>query len=235
MMNDMRTWIYLKSDNPADALALSSVISHSTDNFYIVRRSVNTFFFNGQNNITVDYYPNTENDQLVSFDEIPIDSWQGKCKFFSENLNITTFNSHEPYLGFSNLTMELSKAWGDTNQILLYLFPHPDQKLDLMVIDELVRIYEKKGLSAVSGGTNIMPCIKNTKDLRQLISISEICELKDRIAFILTSEMSLKTIGEALGLSVYVISDINELTIDGMAINDANQAANYIEKNNKSK
>ena len=53
-------WIYLKSDNPADALALATVISYSNDSYGIVRRTVNSFFFKGLKNVTIDFYPDCE-------------------------------------------------------------------------------------------------------------------------------------------------------------------------------
>lgn len=233
MKTDMNTWVYLKSDNIADALALATIISYSSETFFIVRRSMYAYVFNGLNNVVMDFFPNTADVTLITIDELPTDSWHRKCELLSEKMGLPNKSVYIPYDGFVKHSSELERIWGEQCKILLYFFPHPDQKLDLIIIDEVVRIFEKKGLFSVSGGTNIMPCIRNTQDLRQLIDIAVICSLKNKISFILTSEIQLKTIGEAIGIKTYVISDINGLAIDNIAMTNANQIANFIETNNK--
>ena len=107
--------------------------------------------------------------------------------------------------------------------------------MDLMIVDQLTRIFEQQSIKAISCGTNVMPCIKRTKDFRQLIDLPILCGLRDRFCFILTSEKSLKTIGDALNINVYVIADSDSegLTLDGLSMDDASQMANYIMMNNK--
>lgn len=230
---NMNTWIYLKSDNIADALALATIISYSSETFFIVRRSMYAYVFYGLNNVVMDFFPNTANVSLITIDEIPTDSWHRKCEIITEKIGLPSRSEYPPYDGFAKHSFDIEKVWGEQCKVLLYLFPHPDQKLDLIIIDEIVRIFERKGLSSVSGGTNIMPCIRNTIDLRQLINMAVICSIKNKISFILTSEIQLKTIGEAFGIKTYVISDIEGLAIDNVSMNNANQIANYIETNNK--
>ena len=224
-------WIYLKSDNPADALALATVISHSNDSYGIVRRTVNSFFFKGLKNVTIDFYTDCEGNNLTVIHEIVVDSWFAKCDILAEKLKIKIPRESEPYLGFCSNNTSIVKQWGDDKNILLYLFPHPDQKIDLMIVDLLVRQFEQKGIKSVSGGTIVLPCIKGTKDLRQLIDLSVLCSIKDKICFILTTEKSIKALGEALGINVYVISHISELMLDDIPMSDSNQMANYIVKN----
>lgn len=224
-------WIYLKSDNPADALALATVISYSNDSYGIVRRTVNSFFFKGLKNVTIDFYPDSEENNLTVIHEISTDSWFAKYDILAERLNIKVPRESNPYLGFCANNTGIVKQWGDDKNILLYLFPHPDQKIDLMIVDLLVRQFEQKGIKSVSGGTIVLPCIKGTKDLRQLIDLSVLCSIKDKICFILTTEKSIKALGEALGINVYVISHISELMLDDIPMSDSNQMANYIVKN----
>ena len=229
----MNTWIYLKSNNPADVLALATVMSGTTKTFCVVRRSIYSFTLEGLSNIRIGYYPNTEEDELLIFDTIYSDSWQEKCSIMAKQLGLAAKEHYSPYLGFTKQFTEIEEIMENNKSILLYLFPHPNQKLDLMAIEQLVKLFEQKGVKSISGGTNIMPCIRGTKDLRQIIDLSVICSIKNKIEFILTSEESMRAIGEALNLKVYVISDIEGLTIDGRPISDANQMANYITMNNK--
>lgn len=225
-------WIYLKSDNPADALALATVISFSNDSYGIVRRTVNSFFFKGLKNVTIDFYTDCEDNNLTVINEISTESWFAKCDIIAEKLNVKVPRESDPYIGFCANNTSIVKQWGDDKNILLYLFPHPDQKIDLMIVDLIVRQFEQKGIKSVSGGTIILPCIKGTKDFRQLIDLSVLCSIKNKIYFILTTEKSIKALGEALGVNVYVISHISELMLDDMPMSDANQMANYIFKNN---
>ncbi len=225
-------WIYLKSDNPADALALATVISFSNDSYGIVRRTVNSFFFKGLKNVTIDFYTDREDNNLTVINEISTESWFAKCDIIAEKLNVKVPRESDPYIGFCANNTSIVKQWGDDKNILLYLFPHPDQKIDLMIVDLIVRQFEQKGIKSVSGGTIILPCIKGTKDFRQLIDLSVLCSIKNKIYFILTTEKSIKALGEALGVNVYVISHISELMLDDMPMSDANQMANYIFKNN---
>ena len=225
-------WIYLKSDNPADALALATVISFSNDSYGIVRRTVNSFFFKGLKNVTIDFYTDREDNNLTVINEISTESWFAKCDIIAEKLNVKVPCESDPYIGFCANNTSIVKQWGDDKNILLYLFPHPDQKIDLMIVDLIVRQFEQKGIKSVSGGTIILPCIKGTKDFRQLIDLSVLCSIKNKIYFILTTEKSIKALGEALGVNVYVISHISELMLDDMPMSDANQMANYIFKNN---
>ena len=231
----MNTWIYLKSDNPADALALATVLSNTNKCYNVVRRSINSFVYSGLDNVNVDFYSNSKEDNLLVIDSIPNKSWQGKCKIIADILGLVVEKQYSPYLGCLIKYPEIEKMMGKEKSILLYLFPHPDQKLNLMVIDQLTKIFELKGTNAISGGTNAMPCIRGTKDLRQIMDIPILCSMKDKIEFVLTSEESIKTIGEALGLKVYVVSDVSGLTIDNIEVSDANQMANYIMMNLKPK
>ena len=225
-------WIYLKSDKPADALALATVISFSNDSFGIVRRTVNSFFFKGLKSVVIDFYTDSEKNNLIVINEVSTDSWSSKCEILSERLNIKIPREIKPYLGFCANNTGIVKQWGNTQRILLYLFPHPNQKIDLMIVDLLVRQFEQKGIKSVSGGTAVLPCIKGTKDFRQLIDLSVLCSILDKISFILTTENSIKALGEALGVNVHVISHVSELMLDDIPMSDANQMANYIVKNN---
>ena len=137
------------------------------------------------------------------------------------------------YLIWDSQNKEIERMWGENKSILLYLFPHQDQKLNLMVVEQFARMFEQKGIKTISGGTKAMPCIRGTKDLRQLVDLSVLCNVKDKILFVLTSEKFMKTIGDALGLNIYVIADITGLTINNIPMLDANQMVNYIEINNR--
>ena len=200
----MNTWIYLKNDNPADALALATVLSNTNKYFNVVRRSINSFVYDGLDNVKVDFYSNLEEDILLVIDSIPNNNWQEKCKIIADKLDVAVEKQYSPYLGFMKKFPEIEKMMGTEKSILLYLFPHPDQKLNLMVIDQLTKIFELKGTKSISGGTNAMPCIRGTKDLRQIMNLSVVCSMKDKIEFVLTSEESMKIVGDALGLKVYV-------------------------------
>ena len=70
----MTTWIYLKSDNPADALALATVLYNTNKCYNVVRRSINSFVYSGLDNVNVDFYYNSKEDNLLVIDSIPNNS-----------------------------------------------------------------------------------------------------------------------------------------------------------------
>lgn len=229
----MDKWIFLKSDNPADAFALATVLHEVEDTFYIVRRSVNSAVFEGLGNVKIGYYSNNNESQLFIIESIVSDSWQAKCDTISNQLHIETKSHYIPYLGFIKKNEEIDEMIRGDKNVLLYLFPHIDQKLDLLIIDKLVKLLDNRGYKFISGGSSIMPCIKGTKDLRELINFQLLCGIIDKIDFVVTSETFVKTIGEAINIKVYVLSDYSGMTIDNQAINDANEMANYITMYNK--
>ena len=49
-------WIYLKSNNLADALALATVLFHSGLEYHIVRRSCMSPFFSNMDNVHIGFY-----------------------------------------------------------------------------------------------------------------------------------------------------------------------------------
>ena len=226
-------WIYLKSCNPADALALATVISYSNETYHIVRRTINSYFFKGLNNVTIEFYPNSNEDNLLVVEELKNKSWQSTCNILAQRLGVNVPDKCQPYLGFVVRNINIIKHWGEAKSILLYLFPHPDDNLNLFMLDQLIRLFENKGTKAVSGGSIALPCIKGTKDLRQVIDLPILISLKEKIQFIVTSELSLKVIGEAIGIKVYFVSCMPNMTIDDIPVADASQMANYITKSNK--
>ena len=135
----MNKWIYLKSNCPADALALSSVIATSGECFNIVRRSYISPFFKGLDNIVVDFYTPDEDSELIIIEDTDTDSWKQKCDIVASLLGIETKGGcYEPYCGFVKHIDVIERRLDSERFGLLYLYPHPDQNLDLILIDNLV-------------------------------------------------------------------------------------------------
>ena len=97
----MKTWIHLKSDNLADALALATILRESDKSFHIVRRSFNAYVFAGLNNVILDYYEKSEDCEIIVIDEISTDIWQEKCNNIATKIGVITKGKHVPYLGFT--------------------------------------------------------------------------------------------------------------------------------------
>lgn len=202
----MDKWIYFKSNNPADALALVTILATSKEKYNIVRRSNISQFFNGLENVTIDFYHPQENHDIIILDEINTDSWMEKCDVYASVLNIDIKDDYTPYYGFTEHIDEIDKRLNYQSMFLLYLFPCPEQNLDLFCIDRLVRLLEKQGVKGISGGTSMMPCIKRTLDLRQVISYSVLCSLLSKVLFVITTEKSIATICEAFHKKVFVLN-----------------------------
>lgn len=224
----MRKWIYLKSDNLADALALVTILKDTEEHFCIVRQSHSSFLFKELPNVTIDFYK--KGDDLIEINPILESSWTKKCIYLSKILGLEVKDKYEPHNDFktSDLVQEslLQKKYG-----LLYLFPTLQWNIDLILIDQMVRKFEQQQLELVSGGSHIMPCINGTKDYRQILDIGMIGKLKDNISFIITSETFMSTIGEAFGIKVFVLSYNDGLRLNNHPVNDSNQMVNFIMSN----
>jgi hypothetical protein len=224
----MNKWIYIKSNNPADALALSSVIATSEKSFNIVRRSYVSLFLRGLNNVVIDFYTPVDDSNLLVIEEIESDSWNLKYDTIASLLEIETKGSYDPYCGFAKHIVDIERRLEAESLGLLYLFPHPDQNLDLVLIDNLARLLESHGIKSISGGTCMLPCIKGTFDLRGIVDFAVLCALLPKIQFVITTEKSVATICEAFNKKGFVVSNIDKLTVDGISMMDANQILNYI-------
>lgn len=224
----MDKWIYLKSNNPADALALASVIATSDANFNVVRRSCISKFFKGLENVLVDFYLPSGESELIIIDEIDSDSWKHKCDTIASILSLDVNTDYKPYDGFIRHIAYVEKRIEGENTCLLYLFPLPEQKFDLLLIDRLVKLLDVQGVKSISGGTYVIPCIKNTVDMRQVIDHDVLCAILPKLKFVITSEESVVSICEAFGKKAFVASQIDSLIVDGLTMIDANQFVNYI-------
>ena len=229
-MKAMKKWIYLNSDDLADALALVTVLSNSKDNFNIVRKSVYTPIFQGLDNVSIGFYD--REDELIKINSISAHSWQEKCIEVSNILGVSIKEKYEPYLGFVKETPYLDNSIGNLNEFsILYLFPNLTCEIDLVLIDKLVRILEQQDLKFISAGSSIIPCIHGTKDYRGIVDINMVGKWKKQIKFILTTEKSMIALCEALDIKVFVLSFNEGITINRYPVNDANQIANYILSN----
>lgn len=224
----MKKWIYLKSNNPADALALASVLATSNTNFNIVRRSYASKFFKGLENVLVDFYVPSEESEMTIIEDIDSDSWKQKCDYIAYILGLEVKEEYKPFNGFIRHIADVEKRIKENNTCLLYLFPHPDQNLDILLVDRLVRLLDLQGVKSISGGTYIIPCIKGTADLRQIIDHDVLCAILPNLEFVITSEKSVASICEAFGKKAFVVSQIDNFTVDSLNMVDANQVINYM-------
>ena len=139
--NIMRKWIYLKSYNPADALALATVLASTSDNFYIVRQSFCTFIFKNLANVTIDYYTNGE--ELIVINQIESKYWLEKCIYISETIGIASQDEYIPYEGFIEHSPYLDSIL-QQEYALLYLFPNPYWNIDLILIDKVTKNFNQQ-------------------------------------------------------------------------------------------
>lgn len=224
----MKKWIYLKSNNLADALALATVLKDTEEQFYVVRQSFSSSMFKGLANVTVDFYK--KEDELIEICPIMESSWRNKCVFLSNVLGLEIKDEYEPYNIF-NTQVSVQKSLLQRKYALLYLFPNTLYNIDLILIDQVVRTFEHQQLEFVSAGSGIIPCINGTKDYRQIVDIAMIEKIKDNIAFIITSENFMSTIGEAFGIKVFVLSYNEGLTLNDYPVDNSSQIVNLIMSN----
>ena len=222
-------WIYLNGTNQADSLALATVLACTTNTFGVVRKSCVTRYLFGLEHVNYGFYPNAENDDLIRIDCSCITNWREKCAYIAQKLSIQINNDIAPYLGFIQKNEAIERIF-EKKYALLLIQPHPDQDLDLMIIDKLTKLFAESEVKFISAGTLMMPCIKGTKDCRETIGINELCLIRNKVPFILTSEVEYIAIAEALGIPAFVISSIDgRLTIDDIPMADANQIYNYLQ------
>ena len=74
----------------------------------------------------------------------------------------------------------------------------------------------------------MLPCIKGTLDLREVIDFAVLCAILPKLQLVITTEKSIATICEAFNKNAFVVSHIDNLTVDGIDMADANQILNYI-------
>lgn len=221
-------WIYLKSNNPADALAMASVLAKAEEKIGIVRRSVFSPLFSSLQNVEIDFYKPDKENLLIEIDQINSDLWDQKCTSIASKLGIKIDDIERIIpIGIST-NSAFERLWGNSPKCLLYFYPHPDQHLDLMIIDKVVRILEEQGINSVSGGSISMPCIRGTQDMRNIINIPTLISLKDKISFVITSEKFIHTICQAINIKCFVIKDNDGLTINEIKISEPSQITNYI-------
>ncbi len=222
-------WIYLKSDNPADALALATVLSTTDNVFHVVRRKELSTFLSRLANVKVDYFNKGMGSRIIEIEELTCESFSQKCSILFEKIGITEPPSYKCYTTFPETNQEVERRWGDEKRILIFLENNCCGSEYLTVIDQMVRLFENKNLYSVSGGSRFLPCIRGTKDFRQLIGIPEIYALMDRISFIVTSEKSVATVGDAFNIPVFVVTNNDDkISINGIQMCDVLQTMNYI-------
>lgn len=222
--------IYLKSKRVSDALALATVIAQSEENFHIIRKSIATEVLHGLQNVKIDYYKQIDGEEPIVIEAVKSDRWESKCNKIANLLHISMPISYTPYGGFVKRNDAIDNLLSKDEYILFHLYPHFDQNLDLMMVDRLSKLFLEKGISTISGGSEFLPLIKGTLDFRSLIGINEIFAIKDKIKFLLTSEIDDISIGEALSIPTFIISSIDKLTINGMELSDPYQIFNYINR-----
>lgn len=221
-------WIYLKSNNLADALALATVLFHSGLEYHIVRRSCISPFFSNMDNVHIGFYEKSEGSELIVINEVDSDSWKQKCDSIAACLNIGELDSYKPYSGFVK-TFDISGYLSqDKNYCLLYMFPHPDLRIDFIFIDQVIRIFEQQGVKAISGGSNMLPCIHGSLDLREVVDVLKLCNLLEKVKFVITTERDIASICEAFDTKAFVIAAGEQMKLDGFVMHDSNEMVNYI-------
>ncbi len=218
--------IYLKSNNWSDALALASVLACENSNFKIVRKSDFASIFNCLPNVSFDYHK--QGDNLITIEHIEGDSWHQKCMEFCDILGLEKKKEIKPFLPPTLIPAGVKRICQHTLICLLYLFPHPEDDIDLMMIDSVAKYLQSKNYTVISGGSHMLPCIKGTKDLRQVIDLPTLCAIKDSLSVVITTEQEIVTICDALAITSFVVSGCGPFSIDGITMSDSNQIINYI-------
>lgn len=108
------------------------------------------------------------------------------------------------------------------------MFPHPDLRIDFIFIDQVIRIFEQQGVKAISGGSNMLPCIHGSLDLRQVVDVLKLCSLFDKVKFVITTERDIASICEAFDTKAFVIAAGEQMKLDGFVMHDSNEMVNYI-------
>ena len=171
-------WIDFKSRSAVNMLALATVLYNSKEQYGVVRHSCLTPFLIGLEHITIDYYPNDDQD-LVVIDDFQFENWELICNHIANLLQIK-IETLNPFCG-NGQDVKLKELLGE-KMVLLYLFPHKNQQLDLMIVDQVVKLFANRGVNSIptiSGGSMLLPCIKGTKDLRGVISAQTLLSIRE--------------------------------------------------------
>lgn len=224
----MDKFILLRGENIADALALATVIQDLKD-YHVIRRSVFAPVFYKFRNVDEVKYTFSKKDALIVINPIETDKWEEKCDYIASLLGVKNY-SYIPYVDFIEDAFSMSKYLYD-RFCLLYFCPNKQQNIDLVLVDSLVRQMKKNGINSVSGGDKFLPCIKDTMDFRGLFNLPAIIKYKSQISLIITSEIPLYTLGQALGIKTFLISTTDKMMINNCVINDVSEMLNFISVN----
>ena len=202
----MNKWLYIKSDNKADAFALASVLLTSTDKFNMVRKSNYTHLFVEHSQIETIGFPHTE-DTICYFEPIESDNFQTKCKQIAEILKLSITENYSPYIPNEDI-FDLPKWILDKKCIVLnLLFFHENHIVDIMQIDALVSNLFNYNITTVSAGEMNIPHIRKTVDLRGIPIFHLLKLLKGKISIVITNENSWVTICDSLNIPTIFLQD----------------------------
>lgn len=203
----MANWIYLKNTDfgfdEIKAVALASVLSNSSEMFYIVHTNIVSKYVRGLKNVLIGNPGKNEKRDIIILDLPDYAPFQILCKKISEILNIKCVMPVLPFLGFTRKKNEIDRQLSIYDDVILFCYYSIEGGESLCPkLENVVRSLNEKSYLTICCGPKSEVLIKGTFDFRELIQIDEIIKNRERIKVIVTSTALVKEIGLLLGIPV---------------------------------
>lgn len=225
-----KKWIYLKSNNITDALALATVLSYTSEQFNIVRRAYYTEILKSLPNVNISFYTPSEGSSLITIQASSNLCFKEICASYFNLLGINIPENYKCYDGFLKHNEQISRILEESSYGLFYILP--DNQIDLFFYDNIARVYEQHNVKFISGGTLMLPCIKGTIDLRDLLSIPTLFSIKHNIKFLITNVHDIANACKAYDIQAYEITMDEHIKIESQIVNNPQEIVNFISISN---
>ena len=224
----MNKWIYIKSDRIIDAYAVASVLYDVSDTeFILVRRTKFAKLFKNHPHICMSgFYEKDEDSQLITIDSADIEDFKVlKCQIATK-LGVENHDIGSMYIPDMLEVIDFSLA-----DIFLMFSDDAQEPLNLDFIDIAVNVFKARQLFAISAGTMTIPCIRGSKDYRELITWEylPLIAIRNKTALIITNESEYATLCTAIGLGYILLENKNGIMYaNNQALNHPNELINLI-------
>lgn len=222
-------WLYIKNASPADGIAFASVLHTSKDKWNVVHSSSYYCFIHNLQNVNIGH-PDGVKDVLI-IDVNGCSTFNERCNYIASQLGLPTQSSWNAFTFYQTKDNELeTRLRSYKNVILLYFIPRSCENINLIMIDQSMRILTQDNFTIVDGNSSMLPNIKGTKDYRGLIDVENILRNLFVISTVITTEKWMKEICSVYHIKCCIISGEEDLIfLDGIKIEHPLQFANYIQ------
>lgn len=224
----MNKWIYIKSDRIIDAYAVASVLHDVSDTeFFLVRRTRYAKLFKKHPHVCMSgFYKNDADSQLITIDSTNVEDFKVlKCQI-AKKLGVENLDTGSMYIPDIPEVLDFYLA-----NIFLLFSDRTQEPLNLNFIDMAVNVFKARQIFAISTGTMTIPCIRGSKDYRELITWEylPLIAIHNKSALIITNESDYAALCVAIGLNYILLENKNGIMYaNNQALNHPNELINLI-------